>query len=372
MKEVRVLHVGMTPNHGGLESFVMNIYRHIDRSKVQFDFLTLNGDKIAYEDEIIDMGGKVYPLIYKRRDLVKHFFNLPLKFLNSHKEIQVIHFHKSHLADLDNLIVAKICGVPVRIVHAHSSGYIFPLGRITRFIEKLNKKYLDKLSTHNLSCSELAGEWMFDNLPYEVVPNAIDTDKFKFDVNKRENLRKKLSLENKFVIGHVGTFFDVKNQKFLVDVFGEFVKKRDDAKLLLIGEGPMKAEIIEKVDRMNLNNSVIFTGTKKNVNEYMQAIDVFVLPSKFEGFPIVSVEAQSAGLPCIISSNITREIAITDQVLFRSIDNIDDWVVALEDIGNKRRRYDNLQQIKNAGYDIKTMSKHMELFYINAVKLSHR
>lgn len=372
MKKVRVLHVGMTPNHGGLESFVMNIYRHIDRSKVQFDFLTLNGDKIAYEDEIIDMGGRVYPLIYKRRDLVKHLLNLPFKFFNSHKEIQIVHFHKSHLADLDNLIVAKMCRVPVRIVHAHSSGYIFPLGKITNFTEKLNKKYLYKLSTHNLSCSKLAGEWMFDNLPYEVVPNAIDTEKFKFDVNKRIEIRKKLGLENEFIIGHVGTFFDVKNQKFLVDIFGEFVKIRDNARLLLIGEGPMKAEIVEKVERMNLNNKVIFTGAKKNVNEYLQAMDVFTLPSKFEGFPIVSVEAQTAGLPCIISSNVTKEIAITDSVLFRSIDNIDDWVTALEDISKGSKRYDNLQKIRDAGYDIKTMSKQMEQFYINAVKHSHR
>ncbi|WP_339210610.1 glycosyltransferase family 1 protein [Aeribacillus sp. FSL K6-8210] len=372
MREIRVLHVGMTPNYGGLESFVMNIYRNIDRSKVQFDFLTLYGDKIAYEDEIIAMGGKVYPILYKRRDVVKHFLYLPFNFFKKHREIQIVHFHKSHLADLDYLIVAKMCGVPVRIVHAHSSGYIFPLGKIAKFTEKMNKKYINKLATHKLSCSDLAGKWMFDDLSYEVVPNAIDIDKFKFDTNKRDKMRKELNLDNKFVVGHVGTFFDVKNQTFLVDVFKEFLKKRSDAILLFIGEGPMKNEVVEKVHKLNLDDKVIFTGSIKNVNEYFQAMDVFTLPSKFEGFPIVSVEAQTAGLPCVVSSNVTKEIAITDQVFFRSIENVDDWVDTLLDISNKNKRYDNVQKIRDAGYDIKTMSKQMEQFYIDAVKHCYR
>ncbi|WP_096550380.1 glycosyltransferase family 1 protein [Ureibacillus thermosphaericus] len=372
MEKVRVLHVGMTPNHGGLESFVMNIYRQIDRSKVQFDFLTLSDNKIAYEDEIIKMGGRVYPIIHRRKEVLKHFVNLPFHFFRTHKEIKIVHFHKSNLADLDNLIVAKLCGVPVRIVHAHSSGYIFPLGRIARLTENLNKKYLYKLSTHNFACSKNAGNWMFNDLPYKVIPNAIDIDKFKFNKFKREEIRNELGLRNKFVIGHVGTFIDVKNQSFLVSVFNEFVKKKDNAVLLLIGDGPLKTEIIAKVNSLNLTNKVIFAGAKKNVNDYYQAMDVFTLPSKFEGFPIVAVEAQTAGLPCLISANVTNEISITNQITFKSIDNPKEWVDALENISKEIKRFNNIQKIRDAGYDIKTVARYMEQFYLDVVKKDYR
>lgn len=372
MKPVRVLHIGMTPNYGGLESFVMNIYRNIDRNKIQFDFMTLNDSKIAYEDEILSLGGNVYPILYRRRDVIKHFTHLPFKFFQKHREIQIVHFHKSHLADLDVLIVSKIMGVPIRIIHAHSSGYIKPLGKIAQITEKINKRYLKKLSTHNLSCSNYAGKWMFGDLPFKIIPNAIDTDKFRFNADKRDEIRNKLNLKNKFVIGHVGTFFDVKNQSFLIDVFQNFYFRNKNSVLILIGDGPLKKDMMEKVKSLGLQDHVIFTGIKKNINDYLQAMDVFTLPSKFEGLPIVAIEAQTSGLPCILSKNITDEVKLTNQVYFESIDNIDGWVSKLEHIKNEVKvmgkiRLDNVNQIRKAGYDIKTMAKQIEQFYLSVL-----
>ncbi len=363
MEPVRILQVGMTSNYGGIESFIMNVYRNIDRSRIQFDFLTLHDTKIAYQDEIIEMGGRIYPILYTRKEFLKRYMNLPYSFLKKHTEIKGVHLHRTNLIDLDILIIAKQCHIPIRIIHSHSTGYMFPIKKPIKLIEQWNKKRLNKIGTNFLACSYEAGQWMFDGNSFKVISNAIDIKKFKFNKNIRNRIRSDYGINNKFVVGHIGFFTDVKNHDFIVDVFNIFHKKNPNSILMLIGDGPLKNNIIEKVSKLDLQESVIFTGTSQNVHEILQIFDVFVFPSKFEGFPISLVEAQAAGLPCLISSNITKEILLTDQVKHLPINDPIRWAEELSRISFKTDREKSFEKVKNAGFDISTMAKEIQEYY---------
>ncbi|MGG4040960.1 glycosyltransferase family 1 protein [Bacillus smithii] len=368
MEPFRILQVGMTSNYGGIESFIMNVYRNIDRSKIQFDFLTLHDTKIAYQDEILDLGGRIYPIIYRRKEFLKHYLKLPYSFFKKHPEIKAIHYNRCNLTDIDSLIVAKQCHIPVRIIHSHCSGYMYPISRPIKLIERWNKKNIKKFANHFLACSKTAGEWMFGNNPFSIIPNAIDVDKFKFNEDTRKRIRKEYGICKKFVIGHIGFFSPVKNHDFLIEVFKMFHDKKPDSILMLIGDGPLKNKMKQKVHNLNLSDSVIFTGVRQNVAELLQGIDVFAFPSKFEGFGIAAIEAQAAGLPCLISSNVTKEVSLTDQVKFLPIDNRNIWVQELLQISNYFIRKDSSELIKQAGYDIKIMARNMQEYYLNIIK----
>lgn len=356
-KPIRVLHILTGLTNGGAESFIMNMYRHMDRDKVQFDFLLRSDDNI-YAEELNKMGSRVY----KTASFPKHFIKNAQEtdtFFKTH-DYDVIHVHANALLYTFALSCAKRRGVTCRIIHSHNAGMahmqLLP-------IHNMNKRRINNLATDFFSCSETAGKWMFDR-NFTVVHNAIDLSAFAYNPQKRIQIRKKFGIgENELVIGHIGRFVGQKNQSFLVDILAEVVKKKTDTKLILVGDGEQKTAIEKKVENMGLLDKVIFFGAQKDVTDIVNAFDLFVFPSKFEGLGIVAVEAQANGLKVICSE------MVPDQVLFNSAMcklplSAGPVCWAEHILGADTQRLHLTSQIQAAGYDVKQEAKKLQDFYI--------
>ncbi|WP_051258570.1 glycosyltransferase [Atopococcus tabaci] len=357
---IRILHIGMTPNYGGLESFIMNVYRNVDRKKIQFDFLAPVNQEIAFEDEIIKMGGRVFHFIEDRKSgnrIIKPRLNFFKK-----TNYQIVHCHRTHLGDLDYLWAAKIGGVPIRIIHAHSTGYINTHHRLATIIERINRIFLSSVSTNLLACSQDAGEWMFTNNNFKVIKNAINLNRFRFNEHKREQIREKFNIENdEVLLGHIGTFYEVKNQQFLLEVLKELKYSQKKYKLMLVGDGKLKTHIMKKVTEYDLEKSVIFTGMQQNVEDFMNAFDIFLFPSKFEGLGTSVIEAQANGLPVLISDRLPQEVNIAENLYRLPIINSEKWVKLIERVSLKRMY--NKELLRKNGYEIKLMSQELINYY---------
>lgn len=293
---------------GGVESVIMNYYRHLDRTKVQFDFICDADSTNIPREEIERLGGKVIicPPYQKLPQYVKF-----LEKLFDEKKYKVVHANINTLSVFP-LYAAKRAGVPVRIAHSHNTSN--PREIVRNLIKNCLRVFSKVYATDYFACSEKAGRYQFGKRAAEkglvrIIPNAIEIEKFRFDEVAREKLRQELGLrENDFVIGHVGRFVPQKNHTFLIDVFAKVKKTRPEAKLMLIGQGPLEEKIRGKVHRLGLEKDVLFLGQRNDVNKLYSAMDVFVLPSLYEGLPVVGVEASVNGLPCILSSTITDEL----------------------------------------------------------------
>ncbi len=324
----RILHfVHALTRGGGLSNFVMNYYRNIDRSKVQFDFVYFREVESDFKDEITALGGRYFK--FTEPSIGFAYKKEAEAFFKEHKnEYAAMHCHVLFAAAVYSDI-AKKYGIKNIIVHSHNVGYGVGIIRQIRNYYFVKKAAL--CATHKLACSENAATFMFGkksvkNGEVTVISNAIDCRKYIFDEEIRKNVREKLGVENKLVLGHVGGFAKQKNHIFLIDVFNEVHKKIPDSVLLLIGadgiaSGSTKGEIVEKVKALGLEESVMFLGVRKDVNHLMMAMDVFVFPSIFEGFGLVLVEAQSSGLPCFASENVPRTAKCTGIVKFLPLDN---------------------------------------------------
>lgn len=358
---IRVLHIGFTENRGGIESFAMNLYRNIDRNKIQFDFLVYNDVIMPYEDEILELGGKVYKNSYRRKDPKRYTKNF-IKFLKD-QDYDFVHFHRTNIWDLDYLWMAKMAGVKKRILHSHSSGYINKSNPIKKILEKINKLNLDKLANIYLACSKNSGEWMFDSSNYKIIYNGIDYDKFNFSIKNREKIRNHLNIKDTdILIGHVGTFLEVKNHDFIIDLYINIFKENHNYKLLLVGEGGLRGKMMQKCIELNMQDNVIFTGSISNLNEFFSAMDLFILPSKFEGLPLVGIEAQANGLPVIFSNKITREVKLNDNVFYLDINDSKAWSNYI--INNNLDRIDfDIEKFEK--FNIKNVAKEMEKIYLN-------
>lgn len=303
----RVLHIVTYMGRGGLETMLMNYYRHIDRNKVQFDFLVHRDFEADYDEEIKSLGGKIYHVSH----LVpwsKKYKNELKNFLLKHPEYKVIHVHQDCLSSIA-LKCARDCGIPIRIAHSHSAGAV---KNIKYPIKRYYMKKIPKYATDLFACGEQAGEWMFGNNNYRVVHNAIDTSSYLYSEAIEIEMRKELGLGNEIIIGHVGNFTPAKNHSFLIDIFYEVLKQKIDAKLLLVGGGDAITAIQEKVQSLGISESVIFTGNRNDVCRLMQVMDVFVFPSLYEGLPVTMIEAQTAGIPCVISDHVSKECVVTE------------------------------------------------------------
>ena len=344
---------------GGLETMLMNYYRNIDRDKVQFDFLTHRDERWDYDDEIESLGGKIYHLP-KLNPFSKNYLNALDKFFNEHKEYQIVHCHQDCLSGVV-LKVAKKNGVKFTIAHSHNANQDKNLKYLIKLFEKRKiPKYADKL----FACGNEAGRWMFNTDNFEVLNNAIDTDLYTYNAEKASKVKKEFGIENKFVVGHVGRFNPQKNHEFLIDVFNEIQKIKEDSVLMLVGDGDLRQEIEKKVQDLGLSEKVIFTGIRSDVNDLMQGMDVFLFPSLYEGLGIVLIEAQAAGLKCIISDTIPKDGIITDDVLSLSL-NQSPVIWANEVLKYKGyKRSNNKELIEKADYDIKNNAKKLEQFYI--------
>ena len=337
MSAIRVAQVVGCMNGGGVESVVMNYYRHIDRTRVQFDFL-VNADSTQIpRREIEGLGGRVYEIPPYSR-LFEYRDELTRLFRSSRWEI--VHSHVNSLSVLP-LSIAKRSGVPVRIAHSHSTS---GKGEILKnIVKRVLRTQSNRYPTHRFACSNDAGEWLFGKShDYEVIANAIDLERFKFDEGARAALRGDLGIgEDAVVVGHVGRFMLQKNHAFLIDMFEQYHQVNDNSYLVLVGTGSLMNEIRETVSERSLNDCVVFLGQKEDVERMYSAFDVFCLPSLYEGLGVVAIEAQAAGCRCLLSTEVPHEADVTNQCAFLPINDPCVWAEAVADLmQNERNKVD--------------------------------
>ena len=388
MKKINVLVLITVMDRAGAETMMMNYLRNINREKIHMDFLINREQKADYEDEIEKLGGRIYHMcpIYpgKFHRYKKEFRN----FLEEHPGYDVIHSNleeRSYFA----FKIAKKMGIPVRVAHAHSA----PCGRNMKMIMRLYfRRKLQKYCTHKVACGEKAAKWLFgsdaDLVEMEsfvngenhskntvvLMKNAVDTDKFSYSTDVREKVRRKMKISrDTLVIGHVGRFTHDKNQSFLIDIFKAVHDRDKNTVLLLVGGGEaddtLKNQIRHKVKDLGLEDSVKFLGVREDVEKVVQAFDVFLLPSLFEGLPVTMVEAQAAGLPCVISDKVPIQCDITGNVKVVSLEDAPEkWAEVIDDVLKNFKKKDTYETIVNAGFDIKENAKWLKDFYVEALK----
>lgn len=365
-QQIRILHVIGQMNRGGAESMIMNIYRKIDRTKIQFDFVVHTDSICDFDDEIKLLGGKIYNCPRFTGINIVSYIKFWNEFFKEHKEYKIIHGHIGSSASI-YLEIAKKNGL-FTIAHSHSGGFDTGIKGSMYILFSYPTRFI---ADYFFACSESAGISRYgkrvvnNKTIFSVLKNAIDVNQYAFSEEIRDKKRKELDLENKFVIGHVGRFDKAKNQEYLVEIFKLIAKKNENAILILIGDGELRPHIFEKVKNYGLGDRVIFTGVRSDVNELLQAMDVFVFPSIYEGLPVTVIEAQAAGLPCIISDTITDEVCITPLVEKLSIEQEPMvWVRNIE-LLNKNIHENFSRKIKNCGYDINTSVLSLEKFYLS-------
>lgn len=347
---------------GGVESVMYSYYRGLDKEKYQYDFVFHEGSPIEdIPHELKDMGARSFkvPPVSK-----------PIKYMSEIKRIikregyKIVHSNMNTLS-LFSLYVAKTCGVKYRILHNHStsSGVEKKRDLIKRVLRPFNLLMTNK----PCACSELAAKWMYGERAVEegkikVFRNGVDTERFRFNADYRDEIRKEFKVENKRVIGHVGRFMTQKNHLFVIDIFEKYSQRDEDAVLMLVGSGELQAEVKAYVAKKKLSDKVIFTGVRKDVEKLFCAFDVFILPSLYEGLPVVGMEACASGLPLLLADTITRECAVTDSVEFIPIDDAEVWAERIAESFGKDR-YSISEQMVNGPYNIKNCVKELENYY---------
>ena len=351
---------------GGVEAVVINYYRHIDRTKIQFDFICdEDSTNIPYE-EIEQLGGKVILIPPYQRAFKYH---KELKRVLKEGNYKIIHSHISTMS-VFSLFAAKCAGVPVRIAHSHSTTN--KKEKKKNLMKQVLRPFSKVFATDYMCCSELAGRWLFGDKEYDkgnvyLLNNAIDLDKFKYNESLRKKKRKELGIkDDTLVIGHIGRFVAQKNHDYLIDIFNEIHKKNNNSVLLLAGQGPLMEEIKNKAKELNLDDSVKLLGQRNDANELYQAFDVFLLPSLYEGLPVVGVEAQAAGLLCYLSDDMTKETKVLDITKFMSLNNTpEEWANNILDDVKKYKRIDTSKEMTAKNFNIKEEAKKLEEYYLN-------
>lgn len=364
MAPVRVLQVVTHMERGGLESMIMNYYRHIDREKVQFDFLVHRQERAAFDDKIESLGGRIYRLP-RLVPWSKNYLSALNCFFDEHPEYNVVHVHQDCLSSVI-LKVAAQHNVPVRIAHSHNANQ----DKNLKYPIKLwYRRSIPQYATNLFACGKNAGGWMFSGAPYQIINNAIDAAAYTYDPEKRIEMRQKLDLRDELIIGHVGRFNPQKNHPFLLDIFTALLKKEPNAVLLLVGGGEDMPKIQAEAQVLGIAKHVRFLGVRGDVADLMQAMDVFVFPSLYEGLPVTMVEAQTAGLPCLISDKVPPECIITEGL----VDTLplsagaETWS---EKLLEKRDtpRTDRRAEIAAHGFDITAEAVKLQEFYLEAAE----
>ena len=340
---------------------LMNYYRAMDREKVQFDFLVHRMERADFDDEIESLGGIIWrlprlvPWSVSYRKALQGFFR-------EHPEYKIVHAHLNCLSSVI-LRAAKKTNVPVRIAHSHSAEQRRDLKYPIRLYYR---RQIPKTATELFACGKQAGDWLYRGLSYRIIPNAIDTTAYAYDPSLRDKVRKEFGLSEKtLVVGHVGRFSPMKNHRFLIQVFASIHKNEPDSCLLLVGDGNLRRELEQQICVNGLTNAVILTGIRADINRLLQAMDVFVFPSVYEGLPVTLVEAQASGLPCLVSSSVTDECRFTNtykiEHLTSSTEQWADEALAL----SSNLRSSTTSAVKNAGYDIHDCALCLQEYYLN-------
>lgn len=366
---IRVLHVLGTTNLGGAESRIMDLYRHIDREKIQFDFLVHTNKEGFFDREIIQMGGNIYRLPSFRIYNYLAYKKACRNFFKKNNDYRAVQGHMTSTASI-YLPLAKKAGIPVTIAHARSAGVDKGLkGTLTKWLRRNLYKHCDYM----FACSDLAAKAVFGENTYArgkvvLLPNAVDTKEFAYNEVPRDEIRKEYDLEGMTVIGHVGRFHYAKNHEFLLDIFADYYRENKKARLFLLGDGPRRSGMEERAKELKIDSAVIFAGNQNPVAPYYQAMDAFVFPSRFEGMPGTVVEAQAAGLPCLISDAITEQVKATDLVEFMSLEqNAEKWAEKLQRmLSAKPAREEKrlINDISKTYYDVNEQVKWYEKFYL--------
>ena len=374
---IRVLHILGSIQRGGTESVVFNNYQYIDRSKVQFDIAIDDNSPCEVPQNIIDMGCRIYriPPYTKQPAYIIAIREICLK-----NRYQIVHSHMNAMS-IFPLFAVWLAKVPVRISHSHSTA-AKGKGETKRNIIKYVLRPFSKLfATHYFACSEHAARWLFGNRVMEkgevvILNNAISAKRFCYNLRTREEIRVQIGIKDKFVIGHVGRFSPPKNHDFLIDVFNDVIKIRDNAHLLLIGGigsagAGIEERVRKKLDSYGITDKVSFLGSMENISAFYQAMDVFILPSLYEGLGMACIEAQASGLPCIMSDRIPKEVQINENVKFLSLyESAERW--AYEVAESRGIRGDYSKQIASAGYDIIEVANTLQETYLGYKRIVGR
>lgn len=364
----RVLVFGITDNPGGVENVIMNYYRNINKQKVQFDFLC-NTEKVAYESEILELGGKIYKITARSKNRKKYKTEMKEFFSKHAKEYSTIWVNVCSLANIDYMIYAKKYGIKYRIIHSHNSENMD--SKIRGILHRINKIFIKGYATDFWACSNDAGKWFYNNKiingdKYLIINNAIDTPKYEFNEEIRKDYRKKLGVEEEFVIGNVGRLHFQKNQEFLIDIFNEINKKVNNAKLLIIGQGEDFSKLKEKVKQLNLEDKIQFLGVRYDIPQLLQAMDAFVFPSVFEGLGLALIEAQASGVQVYASKDVIPSIVkMSDDFHFISLnEEPKEWArIIVENRKNRTANKKSCDNIRKAGYDIAEETKKLEKYF---------
>ena len=360
---LRVLMVMTSMERGGIEAFTMNMYRNVDRAKIQFDFLLHREERGAYEDEIEALGGKIYRVRRQNPFDPRYWFSLN-NFFGAQPEYAIVHAQLDCLSALP-LLVARRYGARVRIAHSHNSRQ----DRDLKYPFKLIcKRLISREATDLFACAVDAGRWMFGTDDFTIVRNAIDVDDYAFNGAVRARVRADLGIyDDSLIVGHVGRFAPQKNHRFILEVFADLLKRKPDAILFLIGDGDLRSDIEAKAVSLGISGAVKFLGVRSDVSDLMQAMDVFLMPSIYEGLPMVLVEAQASGLPCFISDSIPKDCDFAGGSVFRM--GLDDapsrWAAVIEKFDRGlRNRALGAQAVCDAGFDVKKEARRLEDYYL--------
>lgn len=369
---IRVLHIVGRMDRGGIETMIMNIYRNIDREKVQFDFLAHYGREAAFNEEIRSLGGRIYEMPALKDETRGYYWRVFAyikalkKFFDEHKEYKIIHCHMTNTAGI-YMPIAKKRGITCIISHSHSTkAKIGLIGKVTDILQKPICKY----ATDMFACSEAAKNWFYPedvikSGKVRVIANAVDADKFRFNEEKRIKMREELELGDGITVVCVSRFRKEKNQIFLMEVLKKMKEKHKDAVFVFAGDGPCEDEVRAKAKEYGLEKNTRFLGMRADVPDILQAADVFVLPSLWEGLPVVGIEAQASGLHCVASEGVTEEMNAIGMVEYLSLDEpVEKWCEKLEAAASKPR-LDTYDKIKEWGYDIHTTTPWLQEFYLN-------
>lgn len=352
---IRVLHVINWFDQGGIENFLMNVYRNIDRNQVQFDFALTENKKGFFEEEIESLGGRYFYFDSNSKSLLNYYRSLK-RIIKDNGPYAAVHSHLYYFSGIF-LLIARLCGIKVRIAHSHETEKGRKPTVIRKCYEHIMRFLIKKNATHWLSCSDTAGAYVFGkDVPYQVLYNGIDLERFCYKEDSRKQIRMQLGIDNDFVVMNVGRFAPQKNHHFIVKVFKELLNEVTNSKLILIGTGSMRDEIESLLKDIGIINRVTILNNIQNTEDYYSAADAFILPSQYEGMGIVVVESQACGLYTLISDKVTREVGVTDISDFLSIEgksSVKVWVNKLLEIKKMnivRPKYN--EEFKNTSFNI--------------------
>lgn len=370
-RRLRVLQVGMTRNLGGIETYLIEQFRHLDKSTIDYDFVNITGEySICYEDEILASGSKIFKVVSRHKNPLLHYWQWFNILLQNKGIYDVIVLNTNSLEYVFPLVLGKVFGIPVRVIHSHNSGFENKQGLARRLLVGMNKKLLAWSANLRFACSQFAGKWMFQDNPYHVIYNAIDIHKYDANSIDREETREALGLHTELTLLHVGRFSYQKNHSFLLDIFKEVHAIQPNSVLLLVGDTTEESEFLTEVKRKikdyGLENSVRLLGRRDDVNKIMQAADVLVMPSFFEGLTVVGIEAQASDLPLLLSDTVTKELGLLPSTQFISLEaGPTVWAEAVLN-SKQHNRQSRYEELKAAGYDIENETERVEKLLLDA------